>query len=63
VTQGWFPGLAGLARAPSRTIRGGPVAQCPCPHPYRCGGSAGLSPASQFSAPRGWGSGTLMGKL
>ncbi len=28
----------------------GPVVSCGIPHPYRCGGSAGIAPASQFSA-------------
>ena len=47
--QGWFPDLAGQDAAPSQAVGWPSGINAASPDPYRCGGSAGISPASQFS--------------
>ena len=52
VVQGWFPGFGGAFRPTRR--RTGVYPRWPLPRSFlrhRCGGSAGLRPASQFSVP------------
>jgi hypothetical protein len=53
--QGWFPGSGDVTElrsmtgsAPSQTLTGS-VANAESILHYRCGGSAGIQPASQFS--------------
>lgn len=50
--QGWFPGFGTAPKDPLDTFPAGrPVAFVEVLFRYRCGGSAGIGPASQLSTP------------
>ncbi len=53
LSQGWFPDCGGRPLGPIWRTFPGLASQWPSrrtSHPHRCGGSAGITPASQFSA-------------